>query len=442
VDRLAQHALRGELWDKALAYARQAGEKALARSAHREAVRYFEQALQVLAHLPETRTTREQAIDLRLALRHALFPSGDFARLLACLCEAETLATELDDPRRLTQVAILLSNHYFAMGVYDQALVAGQRAVTLARAGADELQHALANRYLGVVYKAQGDYRRAMACFGQAAAFFVGTRRHERYGQVLVPAVFARAALAVCHAEVGQFPEGRVVGAEGLQMAEAVAHPASLMFAVWGCGLVALGQGDVPRALPLLERALGICQDADLPTYFPRIAVAVGAAYTLHGRVADAVCLLSRALAQSTAADRLPFETLSRLALGESQARAGCLEDAHTHAARALRLARVHAEQSNQAYALHLLGDIAAQRQSPEGARAAPHYQQALFLAEALGMRPLQAHCHRGLGTLYTTIGQREQARAALSTAIEMYRAMEMTFWLPQTERALAQVES
>ena len=72
---------------------------------------------------------------------------------------------------------------------------------------------------------------------------------------------------------------------------------------------------------------------------------------------------------------------------------------------------------------------------------AEAHYRQALALAEALGMRPLQAHCHRGLGTLYATTGQREQARTALSTAIEMYRAMEMTFWLPQTEAALAQVE-
>jgi len=55
-------------------------------------------------------------------------------------------------------------------------------------------------------------------------------------------------------------------------------------------------------------------------------------------------------------------------------------------------------------------------------------------------MRPLQAHCHRGLGTLYATIGQQEQARAELSAAIELYRAMDMTFWLPQAEAALAQV--
>ena len=74
VDRLAHHALRGEVWDKALAYCRQAGEKAMARSAHREAVGYFEQALSALPHLPEQRDTREQAIDLRLALRSALRP--------------------------------------------------------------------------------------------------------------------------------------------------------------------------------------------------------------------------------------------------------------------------------------------------------------------------------------------------------------------------------
>ena len=57
-------------------------------------------------------------------------------------------------------------------------------------------------------------------------------------------------------------------------------------------------------------------------------------------------------------------------------------------------------------------------------------------------MRPLQAHCHRGLGTLYVKTGQREQARTELSTAIEMYQAMAMTFWLPQAEAALAQVEA
>ena len=98
---------------------------------------------------------------------------------------------------------------------------------------------------------------------------FDGARRHERFGQLFLPAVTSRALLAWCHAELGMFAEGRALGEEGLRIAEAVAHPASLMFASWGIGLLALRQGDLPRALPLLERAVGICQDADLPAYVP-----------------------------------------------------------------------------------------------------------------------------------------------------------------------------
>ena len=119
---------------------------------------------------------------------------------------------------------------------------------------------------------------------------------------------------------------------------------------------------------------------------------------------------------------------------------AGHLEEAHTLAGRALAHAREYQERGNQAYALHLLGEIATRREPPEIAQAEAHYRQALALAEELGMRPLAAHCHRGLGTLYATIGQQEQARAELSAAIVLYRAMDMTFWLPQTEAALAQV--
>src|SRR5262249_42423721 len=111
------------------------------------------------------------------------------------------------------------------------------------------------------------------------------------------------------------------------------------------------------------------------------------------------------------------------------------------HAGQALDLARQQQERGNEADALHQLGVVQAHADPADTAQAEAHYQQARVLAEELGMRPLQAHCHRGLGTLYATMGQQEQARTALSTAVDMYRAMEMTFWLPETEAALAQVE-
>jgi tetratricopeptide (TPR) repeat protein len=151
--------------------------------------------------------------------------------------------------------------------------------------------------------------------------------------------------------------------------------------------------------------------------------------------------LLTRAMEQSTAMDIVVFRALCILSLGEVQLQAGRLAEAHTLAERALALAREHQERGNQAYALRLLGDVALQREPPERDQAEGRYRQALTLAEELGMRPLQAHCHHGLGTLYAKHGQREQARAELSAAIGLYRGMDMTFWLPQAEATLAQVE-
>jgi len=186
---------------------------------------------------------------------------------------------------------------------------------------------------------------------------------------------------------------------------------------------------------------VGICQDADFSAWFPWMAGPLGAAYLLAGRVADAVPLLTQALEQTMAMGIVGYHTRCSLPLGEAHLLAGRLEEAHVLAERTLALAVRTRNVATRRNALHLLGDIAARREPPESASAETHYRQALALAEELGMRPLQAHCHRGLGTLYVQIGQAEQARAELSTAIVMYQAMEMIFWLPETEAALVQVE-
>jgi tetratricopeptide (TPR) repeat protein len=439
VERLAHHAVRGELWDKALAYCRQAGERAMARSACREAVGYFEQALGVLQHLPEQRDNIEQAIDLRLALRSAPRPLGDFARILTALREAETLAAALNDPRRLGQLLRFLANHFHVIGAYDQAIASAQRGLVLATASGDVVLHALATYYLGQAYQTQDDYRRAIDCFRETVASLEGARRYERFGQVYLPAVLSRALLVECHAELGVFAEGSDLGVEGLQITETVDHPPSLMIAYFGIGLLALRQGDLPRALPRLEQAVGLCQDVNLPVYFPWMAGALGAAYTLDGRVTDAVALLTQAMEQTRAMETV-FQALCRLSLGEAQVRAGCLEEAQALAERVLALAREHRERSHQAYALRLLGEIAAHREPPERHQAKDYYQQALRLADELGMHPLVTHCHLGLGTLYAKIGRPEQARAELTAAIELYRAMAMTFWLTRAEAVLLQL--
>jgi tetratricopeptide (TPR) repeat protein len=151
------------------------------------------------------------------------------------------------------------------------------------------------------------------------------------------------------------------------------------------------------------------------------------------------VPLLTQATEQAMATVMIVAQALCSLSLGGAQVLAGRLEEAHALAESALAQAHTHQERGNQAYALRLLGDIAAHRDSPEVEQAETFYHQAIVLAEELGMRPLLAHCHLGLGILYNRIGRPEQARPELSAAIELYRAMEMTFWIDRAEMALVQ---
>ena len=268
-----------------------------------------------------------------------------------------------------------------------------------------------------------------------------GSWRHERFDMGMAPAVASRAWLARCYAEMGQFTEGRALGDEGLQMAEGEAHPESLMLAASGSGLVSLWQGDLSRALPHLERAVGLVHEADLPGWFPMVATVLGAAYTLAGRGADALPLLTQALERSLGTRQSVVSSLVSRHLGEAQLLTGHLDEAHALAEQALTLARAYHQRGQQAMPCASSARSRRRREPPEVEQAEAHYHQALALAEELGMRPLQAHCHRGLGTLYATTGQREQARTALSDGYRDVSGMEMTFWLPETEAALAQVE-
>ena len=201
-----------------------------------------------------------------------------------------------------------------------------------------------------------------------------------------------------------------------------------------------LRRGALSQAIHVFERALALRETVNFPPIFRRCCVGLGIAYALSGRVTEALPLLERALELQRPSDKWAASSLLPVWLGEGYVLAGRLEAAMQLGQQALEATRTQKQQAYQAYALRLLGDIAAHRTPPAVEEAEHHYNQALALAEARGMRPLQAHCHLGLGTLYTMTDQRDQARAELSTAIEMYQTMEMTLWLPQAEAALAQV--
>jgi tetratricopeptide (TPR) repeat protein len=183
-------------------------------------------------------------------------------------------------------------------------------------------------------------------------------------------------------------------------MAEAIAHPYSQAMAYGSVGLLSVRQGAIHAAIPVLERGVGLCQTANLQIVFVRTAATLGYTYVLAGRITEALPLLEQAMEQTTTMRFIQNQVLWLVYLSEAYLQAGCVDEARTHAERALELSQNHKERGSLAWAFRLLGDIAgdidAYHKPPNIERPAAHYRQALALAEELGMRPLQAHCHRG----------------------------------------------
>jgi tetratricopeptide (TPR) repeat protein len=327
------------------------------------------------------------------------------------------------------------------MGDHERAIAAGQRALALATASGAVDLHIMTQTRLGLAYFGAGDFREALHAARQVVEAPEGQSVPARSGQLALPSVTSRHIVAGCLADMGAFAEGITVAEEGLQMAEAVEQPYSIVVALLGVGFLYRRQGDLSHLIPVLQRSLALCQEANIPLWFPLIASTLGVAYALSGRTTEALSLLTQtpehvaAVRHGSEHGGLRPRTLAELS--EALLLVGRVEDASTLAEQLLALSRTHPGRGYQAHACRLLGDIARRRDPQERELAEAHYQQALALAEELGMRPLQAHCHRGLGTLYATIAQREQACTELSAAVELYRAMGMTFWLPQTEAVL-----
>ena len=437
VERLAHHALRGEVWDKAVIYCQQAGAKVYDRAAFRESVACFDQALQALAHLPEDGDSRVLAIEIRLALEGPLRALAEHGRNLALLGEAEALARALDDRARLGRVLAGMARLLRTTGDSDGAMAAGQQALALAVELGDSALQVQASYRLGQAYYAIGDFGRAVELLWrnvEAADRESGTPSTDLL-------IESRAWLARTLSALGAFAEGRRHGEEALRLATMEGRGDTPIIAHAWLGDLYFVKGDLEQAIRVLEPGLALCHASGNRTMLRWIAAALGSAYALQGRLAEGCALLEEAISES-----IRYGRAARSCLSGRMAQRGLPSDGTRRGGPATRAPSARPRS-------------AAQRACRRGARAAPAWRcPCLLRLPQMARRPKcttsrpwpwprnsacarsQAHCHLGLGTLYTKMGRREQARAELSTAIELYRAMEMTFWLPQAEAALAQV--
>jgi tetratricopeptide (TPR) repeat protein len=400
VERLAYHAIRGELWAPAVRYARRAGAKAFDRSANREAAASFEEALTALARLPGNADALAEAIDIRLAARSVLLQLAELPRIERYLREAEALAGALGDRRRLAWVWTYMSIAHLFAGDPGQALAVGERALALAEEVGDVGLRASARTPLAHACCERGDYRRAIELYGEAIEALAGDLVRERLGQAVPPSLYARSISAICLAELGEFAEAERFATEAATLTRTLDLPFGFVLARIALGHTAIVRGRAEEALAALAPALEIIEARGIPTWFPWAAALRGYALVLSGRTDEGVALLERALERAVA---LPF------LFGHSQW-VGWLAHAHRVAGRvdaarrvgdeALRLSRQRGTRGYEAWALWILGETEAQRGDGAAPEAETFTRQARALAETLGMRPLVERCDAVLGRL------------------------------------------
>jgi class 3 adenylate cyclase/tetratricopeptide (TPR) repeat protein len=421
VERLAHHAVRGEAWEKALAYLHQSGAKAVERSAYREAVAYLEQALGALRRLPETRERLAQAVDLCLELRSATWAVGGLARTRACVQKAEQLARALGDPLRLGWVAVYTSHYLWIMGNPTAALESAVQAENRGERLADVRLRLAACYYRGVSHTTLGEYARAEEIFSELARALEGGLGRDRLGITGYPAVLGPAYWGWALAERGAFGEAIARCEDARRLGEALDHPYSLGFPYWHLGYIYALKGEPDEALRALDRAAVLTRE--IGSTYPGVTWCRG--YALAG-CPEGLGLLRETVSAFERMEFGVYHALTAVHLGEACVLAGELSEARSHGEHALTLARERHQRGYEGYALRLLGEVAALSTPRDAQVAQTRYREALALADQLGMRPLAARCHLGLAGLLERTGQRDVALAESGIAAAMMREMGM----------------
>jgi tetratricopeptide (TPR) repeat protein len=438
-ERLAHHALRGEVWEKAVMYLRQAGLRAMARAGNREAESHLEQALEALRHLPERRETLELAVDLRFDLRTALVPLGEWERMQSHLSAAESLAAALGDQRRLGRASTYMVIQAVLAQEYDEAVRFGRQALSIGQAIGDLSVEAPANAYLGMAQGTRGDHLDAIRHLERNVALLTDDLRLERFGHATVIASFTRSILSLSLCELGRFDEAIARAEEAARIAdEAGAHRYSSSFAWYALGVAHARRGDLARGAALLGRCVELCRASEFQVVLTPAAASLACVLGQQGHGSEALALAEQVGGALAPRRFLAEQTL--VSLGTACLLAQRADAAEGWAQQALEAARRRGARAPEAHALCLLADIASLGHTHDG-RAEQHYGQALALAEDLGMRPLAAHCHAGLGRLCARTGNHDQAREQLASATSMLREMGMTYWLARAEAALRELE-
>jgi predicted ATPase/class 3 adenylate cyclase len=426
VEQIAEHAEKGQAWPQAVEYLQRSGEKAFALYANAEAADFFERALAALEHVPQSRATLEQDVDLRFELRNALIALCELDRIGRCLEALEPLVAQLGDSNRAARLASFRCNQHFLAARQRTAIEVGEAGLRVAHEIGDRGLHAELLYRTGQSYHLVGDNRRALELLDQSIAETVERRARERFELAVIPAVGSRMWLVSILAECGEFRPALTHAERAVEIAHEAQHPLSEVLGWLAVGHVQRRKGEVEDAIRALERGMALTERYSMPMWRLRLESSLGLARACRGELVQGLELTRSALAGAERMGLMVDRPMLHVHLGEALLLAGSVEEALAQAKQALEVALSHENRRDEPWARLLMarGSWASDPKATD--EAAGQLQTALRLALATGARPLEAHCRAMLGMIHGANGDKAQAEEFGAAAQAAYASLGM----------------
>ena len=424
---LAYHFLQGEDWLRTYEYCQKSGLKAYSHSAYEQAQGYFEDALTAIKKLPREKKRIEQEIDLRFNMRSPLVAMGRHEEWGEWIRGAEPLAQKINDDARLSNVLNYLSSLHWIHGQHRKAIELGEKALTFAESAGHFSYKVSTMFHLGIYFFNIGDYPRQIEIHQKVRDQLTGEDVFKQHGLATLPSAFSRSMLVLSLAELGKFDNIEEVGQEAVEIAEQVRNVFTLTFVYNFLAMAHLRLGNFETALPLIEKGHELCRFTKMHSMYSYTVGSLGYAYLLANEPRRALTVLEEgAKEDNLQASFWPVHTLTVLA--DAYRAVGDISLATETVERALKLSDEREELGFGAWAMFVMAGIKYASKQPTDANQ--WYRQALQQAFNLSMRPLMAHCHRGLANSYLHLGDKKEAKIENDAAHKIYSSLKMTFWL------------
>jgi class 3 adenylate cyclase/tetratricopeptide (TPR) repeat protein len=420
VERLAHHAVRGGLPEKAVHYLRLAGRKATARSAFKDAVIHFDQALDLLAALPESRAMLEQSFDIRLELRPALNSQGEVTLALQRTREAANIAEMMDDDSRRGRASGFIANSHTMLGELGDAVASGAKALAIAERLGDLRLRIPTTTHLAQAHYWRNEHEQVIELARANIAAVPAESNLDYFGLAQPPSVWDRSLLAMSLAHRGNFAEASEYSDEAVRLAESTHNGPTIGMALRGAVTLRIVRKSWHEARSVADRFVETAAGIHQPY---AVACRAWVLAQLGEANASMECISEgeRLLKHQAANGIVAGHEWAYAALGHACLVLGRLDEAQRLGRRSVKSAL-----SFNAHGLDLLGQVAfhPDRLDPEVAERL--FREVLTLATPRGLRPLIASAHLGLGTLFRLTGKFAEARKELDAATLLYREMDM----------------